>query len=99
MNLISEDVMWDIMYDIISSYQEGDSISAAFVKKICDYITNETEGYISADDIYESISSGFDYYNSYIREKSINLPSISEQEYMSTKLMLEAAIDLVMNGD
>ena len=98
MNLIKESAMWDILYSIVSSYTTGTPIASKFVRQICDFITQNAEGPVATEDIRDSVFAGFDYYNSYVKERSIELPLISREEYMMTELMLNAAIELVLEG-
>ena len=98
MNLIDEDTMWDILYEVVSSHKDGNPVASNFVRKICNYITENTKESVATEDIRDSVFAGFDYYNSYVKEKQIKLPLISSDEYQMTELMLNAAIELILEG-
>lgn len=96
MNIISDDIMWDFLYDILSNYKKEDPIASKLVKLSCDYLTNTYNGEISTEDICDSVLACFDYYNDYIKEKNMQLKQITKSEYDMTVLMLNAAIGLIL---
>ena len=96
MNVISDDKMWDFLYDILSNHKKEDPVTSKFVKLSCDYLTNEYDGELSTEDICDSVLGCFDYYNDYVKEKNMQLKQITKSEYDMTILMLNAAIGLIL---
>lgn len=96
MNVLSEDVMWDLLFDVLSNHQTGDPIASKIVKSSCNYLSNNCEDGLSTEDICDSVLGCFDYYNDYIKERNVNMQPITKNEYDMTVLMLNAAINLIL---
>ena len=98
MNKLSDDVMWDLLFNVLSNHETGSPIASKLVRSSCDYLTNNNDGEISTEDICDSVLGLFDYYNDYIKERNVNLQLITQSEYDMTVLMLNAAINLILEG-
>lgn len=96
MNLISEDVMWDLIFNIILDHKSGDPIASKIVRASCDYLSKNVKDGCSTEDICDSVLSCFDFYNDYVDQKNIDLKKISKPEYDMTVIMLNAAINLIL---
>lgn len=98
MNKLSDDVMWDLLFNVLSNHETGSQIASKLVKSSCNYLTNNNDGKISTEDICDSVLGLFDYYNDYVKERNVNLQLITQSEYDMTILMLNAAVNLVLEG-
>ena len=99
MNQLSDDIMWDLLFDVLSDHEIGTPIASKLVKSSCDYLTINSENGMSTEDICDSVLGLFDYYNDYIKERNIKLQPITQNEYDITVLMLNAAINLILEGN
>lgn len=98
MNQLSDDVMWDLLFDVLSNYETGAPIASKLVRSSCDYLTENNEKEISTEDISDSVLGLFDYYNDYVKEHNVNMQLITQNEYDMTVLMLNSAINLILEG-
>lgn len=97
MNKISDDVMWDLLFDILSNHNHGEPIASKLVKSSCDYLVSKnSQEELSTEDICDSVLGFFDYYNNYVEERNVKMQKITQNEYDMTVLMLNAAINLVL---
>ena len=99
MNKLTDDVMWDLLFDVLSEHKTGEPITSKLVRSSCNYITKNSKDGMSTDDICDSVLGLFDYYNNYIEERGVNLQPITKDEYDMTVLMLNAAIFIVKEGN
>lgn len=99
MNKLADDVMWDLLFDILSEHKAGEPIASKLVRSSCNYLTKNSHDGISTEDICDSVLGLFDYYNKYIEERSVNLQPITKDEYDMTVLMLNAAVFIVKEGN
>lgn len=99
MNKFSDDVMWDLLFNVLSEHETGSPIASKLVRSACDHLTANNDGIISTEDICDSVLGLFDYYNDYVKERNVKLHLITQDEYDMTILMLNAAIGLVLEGD
>ena len=51
---------------------------------------------MSTEDICDSVLGFFDYYNNYIDERNVEMHKITQNEYDMTVLMLNSAINLIL---
>lgn len=96
MNKISDDVMWDLLFDILSNHSAGQPIASELVRSSCNYLTKNSQEELSTEDICDSVLGFFDYYNNYVEERNVKMKKITQNEYDMTVLMLNAAINLVL---
>lgn len=96
MNQLSDDTMWDLLFNVLSDYEKGTPITSKLVKVSCDYLTNNSSDGMSTDDICDSVLGFFDYYNNYIDERNVEMHKITQNEYDMTVLMLNSAINLIL---
>lgn len=96
MNQLSDDIMWDLLFSVLSDYEKGTPIISKLVKVSCDYLTNNSNDGMSTDDICDSVLGFFDYYNNYIDERNVEMHKITQNEYDMTVLMLNSAINLIL---
>ena len=96
MNQLSDDTMWDLLFNVLSDYEKGTPIASKLVKVSCDYLTNNSKDGMSTDDICDSVLGFFDYYNNYIDERNVEMHKITQNEYDMTVLMLNSAINLIL---
>lgn len=96
MNQLSDDTMWDLLFDVLSDYEKGTPITSKLVKVSCDYLTNNSNDGMSTEDICDSVLGFFDYYNSYVDERNVEMHKITQNEYDMTVLMLNSAINLIL---
>ena len=96
MNQLSDDTMWDLLFDVLSDYEKGTPSTSKLVKVSCDYLTNNSNDGMSTEDICDSVLGFFDYYNNYIDERNVEMHKITQNEYDMTVLMLNSAINLIL---
>lgn len=98
MNVLSDDEMWNLLFEVISNHQAGEPVASKIVKSSCNYLTNNCKDGLSTEDICDSVLGCFDYYNSYVKERNVDMQLITKNEYDMTVLMLNAAINLILEG-
>lgn len=70
-----------IILTSIRNYTKGKDIYTLITEEVCRIILLKNDSKISTQDIYDDITECFDFYNSFIAEKNMDLPSIPDGAY------------------
>ena len=78
--ILTDEEEFTIVLASIRDYHQGENdIAILIVEKVCNQIFHSIDKEISTQDIYDEILECFDYYNTFVKEKKIDLRLIDDE--------------------
>ena len=103
MDLLTDIEKSNIIFKAIRNYKPGENDFFVLITiEVFNVITHKKMqlGTIDTKDLYEEISDCFDFFNSFVVEKNMDLPKIPKEHYDLTMYMINDAInDINGNND
>lgn len=96
MNLLTDVEKSNVIFKAINSYKPGENdlfiiIAVLVIEKIQQKHMQLNN--FSPDDIYDEIEDCFSFFNSFIRERNIDLPKITLEQCEATKQLINQGIN------
>lgn len=80
--ILTDEEEFAIILASIRDYRQGENdIAILIVEKVCTQIFHSVDEQISTQDVYDEILECFEYYNTFVKEKNIDLQLIDDGIY------------------
>ena len=94
--VLNENDMYNIIFKTIQQ-KPGEKTAITLIRNTFDVIVKKNKDVIDTQEICDDVLNCFDYYNSFVKEKRMNLPIIGDTYYNMVVIVINALVGEMLN--